>query len=216
MPEETVKAVVWSATGPARDSLYYYRARYYDPTAGRFLSEDPTRIKYDNANYYSYAGNSPVVKFDPTGLATCDYIINEWNGRGWLYCQPDDPRNEGVSFPAASGNNNDPEHKCMNNAACAPKHFIGPIPPGHYTFVGVPGSHKHAGTALQPDDPAAAFNRSGLLIHFCKNPFSQSASPRPCSAGCITATEENIMKLNKLLTIEPHSTLTVYPEPPLI
>jgi RHS repeat-associated protein len=26
-------------------SLYYYRARYYDPGTGRFLSEDPTRFR---------------------------------------------------------------------------------------------------------------------------------------------------------------------------
>jgi len=28
----------------AETGLYYYRARYYDPAAGRFLSEDPQRF----------------------------------------------------------------------------------------------------------------------------------------------------------------------------
>ena len=50
MPEETVKAIVWSSAGPARDSLYYYRARYYDRSLGRLLHEkgpepDPTALR---------------------------------------------------------------------------------------------------------------------------------------------------------------------------
>jgi RHS repeat-associated protein len=34
-------------------SLYYYRARYYDPTVGRFISEDPTGFK-GGLNFYPY------------------------------------------------------------------------------------------------------------------------------------------------------------------
>jgi RHS repeat-associated protein len=48
-------------------ALYYYRARYYDPTVGRFLSEDP--IRFDGgANFYRYAANNPVNLSDPYGL----------------------------------------------------------------------------------------------------------------------------------------------------
>jgi RHS repeat-associated protein len=35
-------------------SLYYYRARYYDSTLGRFLSEDPTGLK-GGINYYTFS-----------------------------------------------------------------------------------------------------------------------------------------------------------------
>ncbi len=45
----------------------YLRARYYDPTIGRFISEDPIR---DGLNWYVYCGNNPVMFVDPTGLAT--------------------------------------------------------------------------------------------------------------------------------------------------
>jgi len=48
-------------------ALYYYRARYYDPTIGRFISEDPIGFK-GGMNFYGYAGNNPVNKADPTGL----------------------------------------------------------------------------------------------------------------------------------------------------
>jgi RHS repeat-associated protein len=46
--------------------LYYYRARYYDPKMGRFISEDP--IGFDTGpNFYSYVENNPVVYVDPFG-----------------------------------------------------------------------------------------------------------------------------------------------------
>jgi RHS repeat-associated protein len=47
--------------------LYYYRARYYDSTIGRFISEDP--IGFDGGlNPYSYVGNTPALATDPNGL----------------------------------------------------------------------------------------------------------------------------------------------------
>src|SRR5208337_941602 len=47
-------------------SLYYYRARYYDPQSGRFLSEDPIGYK-GGINFYSYVGNSSAMLIDPKG-----------------------------------------------------------------------------------------------------------------------------------------------------
>jgi len=46
----------------------YYRARYYDPMAGRFISEDP--INFDGGvNFYSYVLNDPVLFNDPMGFS---------------------------------------------------------------------------------------------------------------------------------------------------
>lgn len=48
-------------------SVYFYRARYYDAVAGRFLSEDPVRFSA-GMNFYSYVRNAPTMATDPTGL----------------------------------------------------------------------------------------------------------------------------------------------------
>jgi RHS repeat-associated protein len=47
--------------------LYYYRARYYNPNTGRFLSEDPIGF-LGGINEYAYAGDDPIDYFDPFGL----------------------------------------------------------------------------------------------------------------------------------------------------
>ena len=47
--------------------LYYYRARYYDPSAGRFFGEDPMGFG-GSSNFYAYVSNSPISLSDPLGL----------------------------------------------------------------------------------------------------------------------------------------------------
>lgn len=47
--------------------LYYYRARYYSPQIGRFLSLDPIRF-LGGVNFYKYVDNNPVIFLDPYGL----------------------------------------------------------------------------------------------------------------------------------------------------
>nr|MDQ5839414.1 RHS repeat-associated core domain-containing protein [Acidobacteriota bacterium] len=49
------------------ENLYYYRARYYDPVAGRFLSEDPLGMLGGN-NLYQFNRNDPINHTDPLGL----------------------------------------------------------------------------------------------------------------------------------------------------
>ena len=48
--------------------LYYYRARYYSPTMGRFIGEDPIGFDGGQANFYAYVGGNPLMVSDPMGL----------------------------------------------------------------------------------------------------------------------------------------------------
>ena len=50
----------------AKAGLYQYRARYYSPELGIFLSTDPIGTK-DDPNLYGYVANDPVNETDPTG-----------------------------------------------------------------------------------------------------------------------------------------------------
>jgi RHS repeat-associated protein len=45
----------------------YYRARYYDPTIGRFLAEDMIGWFGEDVNFYRYASNRPSMFIDPLG-----------------------------------------------------------------------------------------------------------------------------------------------------
>ena len=50
--------------------LYYLRARYYNPTTGRFMSRDPNKgngLDPRTLHKYLYAGGDPVDAIDPTG-----------------------------------------------------------------------------------------------------------------------------------------------------
>ncbi len=53
--------------------LYYYRARYYDPGLGRFISEDPIGLGSGDANFYRFCWNNSLFWLDPFGLC------------GWVY-----------------------------------------------------------------------------------------------------------------------------------
>ncbi|HWO00299.1 MAG TPA: RHS repeat-associated core domain-containing protein, partial [Blastocatellia bacterium] len=60
-------------TGRERDSatgLMYFRARWYDPQQGRFITQDPIGFA-GGANLYAYSANDPINLSDPFGLKPC-------------------------------------------------------------------------------------------------------------------------------------------------
>src|SRR5207244_2339696 len=55
-------------TGRENDGtgVYFYRARYYNPASGRFISEDPIGFE-GGLNFYAYVDDSPANGIVPTG-----------------------------------------------------------------------------------------------------------------------------------------------------
>jgi len=59
--------------------LQYNRARYYDPTLGRWIGQDPIGFEAGDANLYRYVGNIPTAFTDPSGSKT--YLVTDpWTG----------------------------------------------------------------------------------------------------------------------------------------
>ncbi|MBR2260180.1 MAG: RHS repeat-associated core domain-containing protein [Paludibacteraceae bacterium] len=76
--------------------LYYYGARYLDPTGTRWLSVDPLFEKYVGMTPYGYCAGNPVKMVDPTGESTKvalnedgNYTVigGEINNDNGIYCE---------------------------------------------------------------------------------------------------------------------------------
>jgi len=206
-------------TGREFDSetgIYYYRARYYDQAAGRFLSEDPLGFRA-SIDFYSYAGNSPVNEIDPSGLAKCIYSIVAHT----LICMP----NADPGWPAIIGPNGagavdlEPAGvwsgvgSCSNNPSCVNSHDLGPIVPGSYNMNRDDRSGHSGFWRLEPNPKIPGWKcdlglaRCGFELH-----------PGSISLGCITTSKtdptamQQYNNVNVLLSQENGSnSLTVIP-----
>ncbi|MFA5027820.1 MAG: RHS repeat-associated core domain-containing protein, partial [Candidatus Methylomirabilota bacterium] len=71
----TIPTYGYTGREPDGTGLVYYRARYYDPTLGRFTQRDPLGFA-DGVNHYTYTRNNPVSFTDPFGLLTDRELAN--------------------------------------------------------------------------------------------------------------------------------------------
>jgi len=60
--------------------LYYFRARWYEPVTGRWLSNDPIGIS-GGLNQYVFCGGNPVNWTDPYGL----FFLSGWGWAGAVF-----------------------------------------------------------------------------------------------------------------------------------
>ena len=135
--------------------LYYYRARYYAPSAGRFVSEDPIQSE-GGINFYVYAGNNSANFGDGTGLCPSPKCFAQ------LYYRPVDV--DGVDIGA--------NHSFWwVRGSDGVDHIISAGPSGTYGgWLNVSVSkNRRSGKYPKDDDPSKAtlWWNSGISSDFC-------------------------------------------------
>jgi RHS repeat-associated protein len=153
----------------AESGLFYNRHRFYDPSLGRFISEDPSGFD-GGMNFYGYVKNNPVLWIDPSGLVRCTYNISTHQ----LHCLSDDLTQSFDTDRARSGLG-----LCMNNRACENRSRQGPLPEGEY-YMGAIGDTPYWHRV--PRVPLTAFDGS---ITFTRDSFQVHQGNDSSSLGCI-------------------------------
>lgn len=161
--------------------LYFFKARVYDPVAGRFLQTDPVGYK-DDLNTYAYVGGDPLNQGDPTGQESANWAAySGYTATGgkqsydqWKADQYEACRNSplicvgvavspglaigGIAAAEAAGIWILSNPYTANQLAIALGEMI--VPGGGATYVGVAGSKIFASTDPLVGPAAAAIERA--------------------------------------------------------
>src|SRR5205823_1808933 len=63
---------LWGYYWDGNTKKYLLGLRWYDPTLGRFITQDPIGFAAGSLNLYSYAGNNSTNSKDPSGMLDCN------------------------------------------------------------------------------------------------------------------------------------------------
>jgi RHS repeat-associated protein len=183
----------------ARSGLYYYRARWYSPELGRFLTQDPIGY-FGGVNLYAYVENDPVLWIDPFGLSRIVYDRSD----GKIYVYPGTEETQGPPQAFDAGNRN---AKHSNVDPWKPE-GLGPAPNGTFpteTFkktYGGPNSDFGYGfiPIILPPGPLGV--RKGVGIHGGR---VNRGGPTVGTNGCIRTTEKGM----QVLEADPPTKITI-------
>ena len=168
-------------------NLAYNWHRHYDPTTGRYTQPDPLRF-VDGPNVYAYAGSSPFMETDRSGLASCVYSISAHT----LVCTSNDGTTNSQVGPEGlfSGIG-----ECTNQNSCVADQGKGPIPPGNYD-INRDNRPGHEGFWRLEPNPRV----SGIWCKLGLGRCDFELHPGGVSLGCITAEINNERAMNDFLT----------------
>ena len=171
----------------AETGLRYYRFRYFDPTVGRFVSEDP--IGFDGGiNFYLYVQNNPSLLIDPFGLSSMTF--NRANGSLTLY-----DKNRNVVAVCTAANN-------------TTRSSNGPWPNGTYPFS------SHNNHPPDPNGPYGSYGidvfdvpgRTGMGVHSGR---ANSGGPSHPTLGCVRTTDDCMKQITDWQTHDPMTDITI-------
>ena len=168
-------------------NLYFNRARYLDPSTGRFLSEDPLEFGGE-INFYRYVENNPVLLIDPFRLSSL--IFNRANNTLTLL---DKDGNVVIVCDAA------------NNTTKSSK---GPWPNRPYPYS------RHNNHPPDPNGPYGSYGiyifgvpgRSGMGVHSGR---ANSGGPEHPTLGCVRTTDNCMQQISNTQATDPLKSITI-------
>src|SRR6266545_2187644 len=113
--------------------FYEYRARAYNPTLGRFMSEDPKGFDAGDYNLFRYCHNDPLDLTDPMGLEVDAYL----NEAQHLITVIDRDTGRSIVFRGGAGSEklNAKGVPYRNNPSEERTRKLGPLPRGDYEIL---------------------------------------------------------------------------------